>query len=271
MKNFITKNLKILVLAFIILCFYTISVYAFPGGITGRTLKTSTSGCGGCHGSTFNAEVSVVISGPDTLVTGQTSQYSLTITKASKLGAGLDIATRRGTLNPVSSNIHLSSGELTHNNDIPMTNGTVTVQFNFVAPGTAGADTIWATGIATNSNNGTGGDDWNWAISKKIVIRTPTAVKNISGEIPDNFLLKQNFPNPFNPSTKIQFNIPKNSFVKLSVFDVSGKEIEVLTNGELKAGKYEAEWNPRNFSSGIYFYNLSAADFSETKRMILVK
>lgn len=255
----------------LIIIFSQVQIYSYPGGITGRTLKSSTSGCGSCHGTTATTDVIVTISGPDTLNTGQTGQYTLTVSKASKLGAGMDIAVRSGVLAPVSSNIHLTSGELTHNNNISMTNGSVTVNFSYTAPGTVTKDTIWATGLATNSNGNTSGDDWNWAISKRVVVRTPNGIKNISNETPKSFSLMQNYPNPFNPSTKIKFAVPKSSLVKLIVYDMGGREVESIVNGVLNAGVYEAEWMPNNLASGIYFYSLSTSDFTDTKRMILLK
>jgi len=271
MKKLILKHTKITGIAVFLLIFTSILLYASPGGFTGRTKKTSNNGCS-CHsGSTPTPDVTVTIAGPDTVNIGQTAMYTLTVSKASKTGAGLDIAVRSGTLAPVSSNIHLSNSELTHNNNIPMTSGSVTVQFNYTAGSSATLDTIWATGLATNSNNSESGDDWNWANSKRVVVRNPNAVINISGEVPGSYSLSQNYPNPFNPATKIRFNLPKNSEVKLSVFDMSGKEVSVIINSALNAGEYEADWNPTGFSSGIYFYTLKTADFSETKKMIFLK
>ena len=97
-----------------------------------------------------------------------------------------------------------------------------------------------------------------------------------SQNIPDKFELSQNFPNPFNPSTKIKFEIPdserNNSFdTKLIVYDMLGREVSVLVNTSLKAGKYEAEWNAANMPSGVYLYTLSAGEYMETKKMILLK
>lgn len=98
-----------------------------------------------------------------------------------------------------------------------------------------------------------------------------TSVKKVNENIPDNFSLSQNYPNPFNPSTKIRFGLPKNSEVRLSVYDMSGREAGVLINGLLNAGEYEAEWNPTGLASGVYFYILKTADYSETRRMIFLK
>ncbi|MBI5401995.1 MAG: T9SS type A sorting domain-containing protein [Ignavibacteriae bacterium] len=96
-------------------------------------------------------------------------------------------------------------------------------------------------------------------------------VQNISSKVPSAFSLKQNYPNPFNPSTSIEFDILTESDVLLKIFDVSGKEITTLVNEKLDEGSYIAEWNVGNYPSGIYFYTLSAENFSQTKKMILIK
>lgn len=94
--------------------------------------------------------------------------------------------------------------------------------------------------------------------------------------IPKSLILKQNYPNPFNPVTKIIYIIPKLNFVKLKVYDVLGNEITTLVNEEKPAGEYNVEFNShsdegRNLSSGIYFYQLRAGEFIQTKKMILIK
>jgi hypothetical protein len=96
-------------------------------------------------------------------------------------------------------------------------------------------------------------------------------IKNISSEIPSSYSLSQNFPNPFNPTTTIKFAVPKLSNVKISVNDITGKELEVLVNEQLQAGTYQTNWNASNFSSGVYFYRLQTEDFSDTKKLILLK
>jgi len=258
-------------LSFLTLLFFTVTVilYGDPDGRTGRTLKTSSSGCGGCHGSSATADVSALITGPDTVNTGQTVQYSLKITKASKTGAGVDIAVRRGTLGVVSSNLHLASGELTQNNNIAMTSGTVTVLFNYIAPTTAGTDTIWATGLATNSDGGSSGDDWNWAPSKKIIVKNPTGISNISSA--ENFSLSQNYPNPFNPNTSIKLQLVNSMNIRLSIIDATGKELEILQIGNLKTGEHIINWNAENYSTGVYYYKVEGDKFTVTKKMLLIK
>jgi hypothetical protein len=96
-------------------------------------------------------------------------------------------------------------------------------------------------------------------------------VKPISTEIPDKYYLYQNYPNPFNPSTNIRYQLPSSKIVTLKVFDVLGKEIAVLVNEKQNAGIYETTFNAGNLPSGIYFYRLIAGDYSETKKMLMIK
>ena len=98
-----------------------------------------------------------------------------------------------------------------------------------------------------------------------------TGVKNEGTEMPSVYSLKQNYPNPFNPVTNIKFEIPKTSYVRISVYDISGREIDVPVNEQLQAGAYSITWNGALHSSGIYFYRMKADGFSDTKRMILIK
>ena len=85
------------------------------------------------------------------------------------------------------------------------------------------------------------------------------------------FILKQNYPNPFNPRTTIKYQIPKISFVTIKVYDVLGKEISTLVNEEKPAGNYEVEFTGDGLPSGIYFYQLRAGNYIETKKMVLLK
>jgi len=263
----------LLVSVFFLLVLITSSVYIYASssGFVNRTRKTSLSGCGGCHGGNPTNDVSVSITGPDTVTISQTASYTLTITKASKNGAGFDISTRRGVLAPVSSGMILSGTELTHSSNRPMTSGTVSFQFTYTAPSTAGTDSLFATGLATNSDASTSGDDWNWAPEKKIIVRNSVGIQNISSEVPASFKLEQNFPNPFNPSTSIKFSVPSSSQVKLIVMDITGKVIDNLVDENLVAGNYEYKWNASGIASGIYFYKIISKDFSDTKKMMLVK
>ena len=91
------------------------------------------------------------------------------------------------------------------------------------------------------------------------------------GEMPQEYKLAQNYPNPFNPSTTIQYSVPEQSMVTITIYDAIGKEIEQLFSGEKSAGTYSVQWNAANYSSGIYFYKLSADKFVQVKKMLLLK
>ena len=96
-------------------------------------------------------------------------------------------------------------------------------------------------------------------------------IENISSTVPQGFRLFQNYPNPFNPVTIINFDIKKRSFVSLTIYNITGQQVERLVNEELSAGEYRVSFNASGKPSGVYFYELSTAEFSETKKMILIK
>ncbi len=104
------------------------------------------------------------------------------------------------------------------------------------------------------------------------------SVKN-EGSVPTEFTLEQNFPNPFNPTTKIRYTIPsvtastakKSQLVTLKLYNILGKEIAALVNEEKSAGTYEVEFRSEGLPSGVYFYKLKAASFVETKKMVIIK
>jgi len=89
--------------------------------------------------------------------------------------------------------------------------------------------------------------------------------------IPAEYSISQNYPNPFNPSTKIDFSLPVDSKVSIRVYDITGKEAAVLVNSQMAAGNHTVNFNASNLSSGVYFYTISAGNFSKTVKMILAK
>ena len=93
-----------------------------------------------------------------------------------------------------------------------------------------------------------------------------TAVK-----IPTAYRLKQNYPNPFNPVTKIDFDLPENAFVNLSIYDVLGKVVKNVYNTDLQAGPYSVSFSSTDLPSGVYFYKLTSNNFTETKKMVIIK
>jgi len=94
--------------------------------------------------------------------------------------------------------------------------------------------------------------------------------------MPSRFVIGQNFPNPFNPFTKISFSVPESSFVRLEIFGIDGKLVKVLINGRKDPGNYDVQWNGKDESdhpvpTGVYFYRIQAGDFKEVRKMTLVK
>lgn len=92
-----------------------------------------------------------------------------------------------------------------------------------------------------------------------------------TAEVNAGFKLNNNFPNPFNPATKISFELPVSSAVRLGIYDMTGKEIALLVNSNLQKGRHEYEWNASQFASGTYFFKIQADGFVQTKKMLLVK
>jgi len=96
-------------------------------------------------------------------------------------------------------------------------------------------------------------------------------ISPISGNMPEKYSLGQNYPNPFNPVTNIKFSLPTAGNVKLSVFDLQGREVAVLADKNLAAGEYNADFDASGLSSGVYFYKLVTNEFTEVKKMMLIK
>ena len=116
--------------------------------------------------------------------------------------------------------------------------------------------------------------EWNgskWInIDKYTYSYIVTEIENVEESVL-SYGISNNFPNPFNPSTRIKYFIPTQSFVTIKVFDALGNEIATLVNEEKQTGSYNVEFDASGFTSGIYFYRIQAGNFAETKNMILLK
>ncbi|GEM_PF-684447 len=136
------------------------------------------------------------------------------------------------------------------------------------------ADTkgLWGVDV-TALNNGCG---IGWAVgdSGKIIrinVDTLVGIQPIGNGVPNIYRLAQNYPNPFNPNTKIAFDIPKAGIVNMVVYDLLGRDVATLVNEFKQAGRYNVDFNALNLASGVYFYRITAGDFVETKKMLLIK
>jgi hypothetical protein len=108
-----------------------------------------------------------------------------------------------------------------------------------------------------------------WGLRPNNIINV--GIDPISTEIPDVYNLYQNYPNPFNPVTNIKFEIPKTSLVKITVYDILGKEIQSILNENKEPGIYEVKFDGSKLSSGTYFYRIEAGNYTAFKKMILLK
>ena len=124
------------------------------------------------------------------------------------------------------------------------------------------------TGSVPNPNWGYGKVDAFAAVSE---VLNATSAEGDQKNIPYKFMLNQNYPNPFNPSTKISYSIPEQSYVNLKVYDVLGREVATLADGEHVQGNYKFEFDASNLTSGVYFYRIQAGSFIDTKKMILLR
>jgi hypothetical protein len=121
----------------------------------------------------------------------------------------------------------------------------------------------------TDDNNGTA---VGWVGT---ILRTTnggvTFIEDNERETPGNFTLMQNYPNPFNPTTTIKYQIPELSFITLKIYDVLGNEITTLVDEEKSAGNYGVNFSASSLTSGIYCYQIKAGEFTETRKMLMLK
>ena len=197
----------------------------------------------------FLSQISVE---PDSLHANGTSQAVITISPKNNsdtlLASGLQILLSNTGAGSLSSVTDLGDG---------------TYEATITSPIAIGADTISAKVIS--------GSDTVYVFWKSIVTYiNPTAISEESNQ-PYRFYLYQNSPNPFNPTTNIGFRIADFGFVSLKVFDVLGREVATLVDEYKPAGSYEVEFNADKLPSGIYFYQIKAGQFVDTKNMILIK
>lgn len=259
LKKIYLLGLLVILATFI---FTTSNVLSYPGGQAGRTKKTSTAGCGSCHSQ--GTTITGLITGPDSVIAGQTYTFTLTLTTTGGSGKyGVDIAAKTGTLAIISGQgLKVSGAELVQSSAITWVSPKA-ITFSYTAPAVSGTDTLYAT-----VDRGYSGA-YNWAPNKGIKVKLATGIVN--NETPLKYYLSQNFPNPFNPVTKVNYGVIKSANVKITVFDMLGKEVATLVNEYQTAGNYFTTFDAAKYSSGIYYYKIEAGDFVEVKKMSLIK
>ncbi|NOS84288.1 MAG: T9SS type A sorting domain-containing protein, partial [Ignavibacteria bacterium] len=150
-----------------------------------------------------------------------------------------------------------------------------TRQWKVAYPDTVGKDNIIFTLSLDNAGNiftgGAIGISGTEIECVTVKFSDPTGIQQINEGVPGTFSLSQNYPNPFNPTTTIKFDITEESSVKVVIYDMLGREIYTLVNETMIAGSYKVDFNASDLASGTYFYRINAGDFSDIKKMILIK
>jgi hypothetical protein len=145
----------------------------------------------------------------------------------------------------------------------PPGNSQIYIYFSKLPGRTGSATTSWR--VERISNPSQHSPDVTFGVTT-----APIGITQISSLVKE-FSLAQNYPNPFNPNTKINFAIPNSEHVSLRVYDMLGREVSVLVNNVLTPGEYEADFNAKGLSSGMYYYSLRAGEYVDVKKMVLVK
>jgi len=284
-------TISVLVIAFS--SYLYINLTAFSSGITGTTQRPGSEqgkpGCI-CHNEGVPAPTTkVFILGPSSVGANDTAIFQVRITGIPDSAAGFNAATYFGKLYSsatLDDKVRIDStfynigqpnqerkAEVTHVEPKRPVNDTIRFFFKYVAPNTPnGKDTLYANGNSVGLDGSSSEDKWNFA-DKKVINITVSSVSNNNSLVKD-FQLQQNFPNPFNPATKINFTLDKSSLVTLKVYDLNGKEVSYLIdNKNYSAGSYSINFDAQkyNLNSGVYFYKLEANGISEVKKMMLVK
>lgn len=176
----------------------------------------------------------------------------------------------------ISSSVGNTFGDNYHDSGATVTFGVLSR--NIVFNGTPYTFRGW---VGSGLNSYTSPDSTGNDSAVAIVIRNPISevarwtvpigIQNISTEIPKEYKLYQNFPNPFNPTTNINFDIIRNGNVRIIVYDLLGREVETLVNQDMSAGRYKLDFNAVNYASGMYIYKIVTSDFVDVKKMLIVK
>ncbi len=240
-----------------------IPINSSSSGVTNATRKYGPKGCD-CHAGSYidaDASVKVVITGPDSLLLGETGIYTVTVSGGSATRSGINIAVSIGTLSTNGSAfLKSTNSELTHKFPVNYTDGAAVYTFQYKAPNIADSVTMYAAGSSSKA--------WNFAKDKVIHVVKEMSDVSVS-QRERGFYVLRNYPNPCNPTTKIFYSLAAESKVSLKVYSLAGKEVCTLCNTQRKAGSYTAEFNGTLLPSGIYLCRLEAREVNS--RNIITK
>lgn len=247
-----------------------------------NSTKKNGNGCV-CHSFTSSEDVIVWVEGPDSVVVGSNQLYKMFMTGGPAVAGGYNIATFFGQLNILDTNSILIENEITQNYPLLFQTDTIYWTFSYTAPLAPNSfDTLYSTGLSVNFD-GIPDEQDMWAYGDNFVIKiidsnSASNIKNIETN-PTEFLLSQNFPNPFNPITNISFNLPYRTSIQLKLFTTSGELIRILADSEYAQGNHIIKFEGTELATGVYIYQLTANSvdglekqvFSESKKLIIIK
>jgi len=238
-------------------------------GYVGATRKNG-DGCS-CHGNHAPTDsVHVWLEGPDTMRYGTIAAFTLFMHGGPAVAGGFNVASGTGILSPFDGTSKISNSELTQTDPILFVNDTVEWRFLYQAPVSGQVDTLFSVGNSVNSNGNPSGDQYNFGENFLVYLQDTTT--NVQEEYsPSAFRLDQNYTNPFNPKTEFGFRIADFGFVSFKVYDVIGKEVITLVNGRKEPGEYVVSWDAGGLATGIYFYELRTSNYSQVRKMTLIR
>jgi len=243
----------------------------YSTGVFGTTKKNDGSGCI-CHGTGIpSTAVRVWVEGPASVLPGSTNTYRLLMTGGPAVGGGFNLAAGHGSLGAPDVMTQLLFGELTHTEPRPFTNDTVQWTFNYIAPPGTGSDTLFSVGNSVNGNFTPTEDEFNFGEPFTVAVSGDTVTAADDPGMPVSFMLLRNYPNPFNPSTKIRYTLPVAGEVDLGVYDVTGGRIATLVHARRGPGSYEADWDAAEQPAGVYFCRLTLEGESRALKMVLIR
>jgi len=240
----------------------SITYYAYQTGITGRTRKTSNTGCY-CHGAEPFGPT-VTINGPDTLQIGQTANYTVVIAGGPLAAGGTNISAATGTLNIVDANLRKANNELTHVSPLAPANGVVTFTFSYTAPGTEGMDTIFANGNSVNLSGTPTGDNWNFAPVKQInVLNTvPVELANFTASVVGN-----NVSLSWKTITEVNnhgFEIQRTTGKITKPDEKQWFGVAFVNGNGNSTDIHKYNFEDKNLAAGTYSYRIKQIDFDGT-------